>query len=285
MREATADPRSEAAKILQEHPYFTAKVLKADRGPGGGETCDVGIFEHHSNAPERLIASYKRNYGFLETFWWFRRGRRHFALYSPDYTATRVMELFPGMGFKDIGGEEPSSGGFCPVEFYVPDCRKQVFEEFCGPGYAINDWNSPLAALPDGSEFTKDQNTHRARPKARGLDGQFLQSEHGWVWGEEGDYQSGWIKVPPDHGFMAGCVWGDDSSWKIQYLDLSRVEQGIIGREARFGYIVLPTSVHLRDAVYIYDPAGAPWVEIAVATKWDLQTGKMKPIRVAEWDE
>jgi len=23
-------------------------------------------------------------------------------------------------------------------------------------------------------------------------------------------------------GFIWGCVWGDDASWKVQYLDLSR---------------------------------------------------------------
>ena len=34
------------------------------------------------------------------------------------------------------------------------------------------------------------------------------------------------------HGFVAGCVWGDDSSWKIEYLDLSKADEGIslIGR-------------------------------------------------------
>lgn len=26
-----------------------------------------------------------------------------------------------------------------------------------------------------------------------------------------------------DFGFVWGCIWGDDSSWKVQYLDLSRI--------------------------------------------------------------
>jgi hypothetical protein len=116
-------------------------------------------------------------------------------------------------------------------------------------------------------------------------DGGYLQTETGWVWGEEQDYESGWIRFPPDHGFVAGCVWGDDSSWKIQYLNLCRVEEGIIEREERFGYIELPQSVSLRSAVHLYGLPDKPRVQIAVSTEWDLETGKMKPLGVAPWDE
>lgn len=45
-----------------------------------------------------------------------------------------------------------------------------------------------------------------------------------------------------DFGFVWGCNWGDDSSWKVQYLDLSRVQQGIIARDERFGYVELATD-------------------------------------------
>lgn len=50
-------------------------------------------------------------------------------------------------------------------------------------------------------------------------------------------------------GFVAGCLWGDDSSWKIQYLDLSKISEGVIGRDERFGYIELPHKVRLKDAI------------------------------------
>jgi hypothetical protein len=45
-----------------------------------------------------------------------------------------------------------------------------------------------------------------------------------------------------DFGFVWGCYWGDDSSWKVQYLDLSRVQDGIISRDDRFGYVELETT-------------------------------------------
>ena len=43
-------------------------------------------------------------------------------------------------------------------------------------------------------------------------------------------------------GFVWGCEWGDDSSWKIQYLDLRKVQQGVIVRSDRFGYVELACS-------------------------------------------
>jgi len=67
-------------------------------------------------------------------------------------------------------------------------------------------------------------------------------------------------------GFVAGCVWGDDSSWKIQYLDLSRVEEGIITRDDRLGYIHLPSKMSLVEAV---EP-----------TSFDLRLGSWYNIRI-----
>jgi hypothetical protein len=54
-------------------------------------------------------------------------------------------------------------------------------------------------------------------------------------------------------GLVAGCVWGDDWSWKIQYLDLSRITEGILTRDERFGYISLAGTLH--QGVH-YDPEG-----------------------------
>ena len=64
-------------------------------------------------------------------------------------------------------------------------------------------------------------------------------------------------KVIGHFGFVCGCHWGDDHSWKIQYLDLSEIEQGIIKRDARFGYIELLGSAHDLNKnirVNLFDP-------------------------------
>lgn len=42
-------------------------------------------------------------------------------------------------------------------------------------------------------------------------------------------------------GFMSGCYWGDDSGGpKMQFLDLSQIENGILTYDDRFGYFELP---------------------------------------------
>lgn len=38
---------------------------------------------------------------------------------------------------------------------------------------------------------------------------------------------------------ISGCIWGDDSSWKIQYLDLSGLPERRFLRDDRFGYFEL----------------------------------------------
>ena len=64
------------------------------------------------------IGSYTRTYPILfDTFMPFYQNGGVYALYSANYTTTRVMRL---PSCEDIGGEEPSSGGFCPSEYYVP---------------------------------------------------------------------------------------------------------------------------------------------------------------------
>jgi hypothetical protein len=57
-------------------------------------------------------------------------------------------------------------------------------------------------------------------------------------WNADYEWPSG------EFGFVWGCVWGDDSSWKVQYLDLARIHSGVIRREERFGYVELATDGH-----------------------------------------
>lgn len=52
-----------------------------------------------------------------------------------------------------------------------------------------------------------------------------------WYWEEEHDrWPDGTL------GFVWGCYWGDDNGWKVQALDLSRIREGVITRDERWGY-------------------------------------------------
>lgn len=85
-------------------------------------------------------------------------------------------------------------------------------------------------------------------------------------------------------GFVAGCVWGDDTSWKIQYLDLSEIDQGIIKREERFGYIEMPRGLSLEDSIsldcyYKGDIDGKYYeeleIQIATPLTFNIETGEI----------
>jgi hypothetical protein len=78
-----------------------------------------------------------------------------------------------------------------------------------------------------------------------------------------------------DFGFVWGCLWGDDSSWKVQYLDLSEVQQGRIRREERFGYLRLATRPDAigREFIRLRSWEGNRKVEFALWETYDLTTG------------
>lgn len=80
-------------------------------------------------------------------------------------------------------------------------------------------------------------------------------------------------------GFVWGCLWGDDSSWKVQYLDLSRVQHGEILRDERFGYVQLATHPALKPKDFINCSFyGGTWkVTFSVISSYDLLSGKREP--------
>jgi hypothetical protein len=144
-------------------------------------------------------------------------------------------------------------------EFYDKE-RLRPGAGFCPVGFYVPDWWD----VHDGSIIPGDP-----------------------LWDEDDEWPKG------DFGFVWGCHWGDDSSWKVQYLDLSRVAEGIIRRDDRFGYVELATIGHHLPTLNIANggrngPARPPefirvskykgiaQVTFAVETTFDLTTGKRK---------
>lgn len=88
-------------------------------------------------------------------------------------------------------------------------------------------------------------------------------------WSEDKEWPSG------DFGLVWGCVWGDDSSWKVQYLDLSEVGSGRVRREERFGYVKLASSPDrpAKEFIRCWRWEGRDRVEFMVPTMFDLTSG------------
>jgi hypothetical protein len=238
---------------------YSASVLnKIDNAPGTWNSLRIGVFREDGEHRAQ-IGEYTRNYTTLfRTFCPFTIGEQAFALYSPDYTATRIMEL---PSCRDIGGEEPASLGFCPVDYYIPT---YILREYI-------DWEDTKRRMrkhnPTVEDTTPSTNTYYKQDERTG--------ERCTV--ERPSYAITPITHYP-FGFVAGCIWGDDSSWKIQYLDLSEADKGIIKRDGRFGYIVLPDHLQLKDAIvmgdYLYDEE-YPYITIVTAQQFNLATGEM----------
>lgn len=207
--------------------YFIKLIEKIANGPSRWAYSRLGVFEQEGET-EKQVGEYVRNYpSYKDTFCPFKHANgKWYALYSRDYTATRVMAL---PSCKDLGGEEPAARGFCPIEYYVP-------------------------------------NYHYDEKR----DKDFLYSQI-----DEKEFAS----IPPEHvhywpfGFVAGCMWGDDWSWKVQYIDLKDADKGIITRSEKFGHIWLPAGVSLRDAIEMTDFNNEHWsdVEIALPIRFNIK--------------
>lgn len=96
-----------------------------------------------------------------------------------------------------------------------------------------------------------------------------------------------------DFGFVWGCLWGDDSSWKVQHLDLSRVSEGILTRSDLYGYLELapfewnppwldldrPSTLRSRPPSFLRVSlsSGVPRVSISAALRFEIQSGALDP--------
>lgn len=191
---------------------FGAVSTNAPTAPGTWGESKITILEG-----DKVIGGYVRNYPSfgVETFEPFEMSGSWYALYSRDYTSTRIMRL-PSCA--DLGGEEPASNGFCPVEFWVPRYR-DVEMTIISTGELIHFRQFERPAREKESDFDP------ARTKLKYGPWHFL-----------------------DMAFVAGCIWGDDSTWKLEVIDLSRADEGIIHRSARFGHVQLG-KMPLTEAV------------------------------------
>jgi hypothetical protein len=201
--------------------YFV-RGTPQEYGPGTWPGSVVEVFQRADAGGESVkVCEYERNYALLQTFEPFRQGGRDFALISPHYTGTSVLDLATG---NVIAAEPVSAVGFCPIGFYVPDW-----------------WDVHGESIIPGSKH----------------------------WSADQEWPRG------DFGIVWGCVWGDDSSWKVQHLDLSGIPSGVIRREERFGYIELAIEGYRSpcfDSEQAPPPAGTPPPPFIRLERWEGKT-------------
>lgn len=237
---------------------------------GGWPQLTVKVFRIE-DGEDVQVAEYDRNYSMRKTFEPFAQkqedGWHDYALISTDYMSLAVLDLESGeiiaeepdqIATKEI--EERSNGyikegdimeGFCPVEFYVPSWWEE-YDEGDIPENVLKEY-------PEGSK---------------------LASAAIEIFEEMKDYEGQW-------GVYAGCMWGDDHSMKLRYVDLSRISEGIVVTDDRFGYLELPNKGNLKDHVDI--TPGNPRIKISTFIYYDMEkkkaVGKNWGINSINWED
>ena len=167
--------------------------------------------------PDGPVGSYEYGYSGKPPFFPFELKGQWYALYSTDYTASRIMKL---PTCEDVWVEKGDQWGFCPVEFYVPARQHLNF---------------------GGDRTGKLHGTFDTDPEG------FVEPHH--------DQKNDWTFDPVqycDFGFVCGCVWGDDSSWKVRFFDLAELDKGKVTYDDRFGYFQLHGKLSLAESVNVW---------------------------------
>jgi len=174
--------------------HFVTKTIKIEGDKCRPSTLKVEIYSVKEDLLQK-IGEYHRDYHLLhKTFHPFKHKDKYYALYSPHYKETRIMELPSCNDYCAVEGK------FSPVEYYVPSYYDMY----------------------DAQKFNKEWNK------------QFEE-------------------IAGTFGFISGCYWGDDTSWKIGYIDLTGLEEKIVKIDFRFGYIAQPISLTLSQCVDLSD--------------------------------
>lgn len=197
---------------------YSIRTVKRETGPNTWAYNDIEIVGPNDD----IVGKYTYNYSGKPPFFPFYLQEQWYALYAKDYTASRIMKL---PNCDDVWGEERNSYGFCPVEFYVPSVQNTDFG---------GDRTGKL-----GGSYDTDPNN-------------FEEPHHN----EEYNWTVKPVKFM-DFGFVCGCMWGDDSSWKIRFFDLSRIVEGIVTYDERFGYAEMHNKLSLQESVEVIWPGSS----------------------------
>jgi len=223
--------------------YSTRLLEEISNGPGVIPSCKVGVF-----CDDTQIGEYVRNYYYSPgTFFPFSKDGKWYALYSRDYTATRVMSL---PDCKDLGGEEPSSAGFCPAEYYVPTRTARV---------RVDDDPQPVLANHDHERWALKvrENGHtrlywpdcpdHPNPDPEERDAYLEEFSRSHAASKAWRTRNPTVTRHTPFGFVHGCYWA--CPYWIRFIDLSRADEGILTIDDRIEHPELPGSLSLKEVV------------------------------------
>ena len=183
-------------------------------------SCKVKIVDKKTN---KNIYEYNRNYSFLKTFEPFRildenNTWRHYALISPEYTTFQLIDL----DSRKFVAENPYPTLTKDQAERLNSRSKEENKYFEGMSFPSWGFCPVEFHVPDFLDILDNPITEE------------FSSEDSL----EEEYRI--FESKRNFGFMSGCIWGDDSSWKLRAIDLREISNGKISSDERFGYFELP---------------------------------------------
>lgn len=244
------------ADLREIHAIYTAESEKTS-GPKQWSRIHVRVFYHAVDGTKTQVYEFDRNYSLMGTFEPFRQLKagtwRYYALISPSYSTFQVLDLetFQIVATRPYPQRpvtqkmvDQYAGRTLPAWLV----GKAVGDTYDGEGFCPSHFYVPdiTETITSADMYAEHKDDAWLADSAQLLQGQ--------------------------GGFVAGCVWGDDSSSKLRYVDLSRISEGLVTEDERFGYWELPNDTRqLREHISIDGDS----VQIQTALEVNLATGQV----------
>lgn len=207
-----------------------------------GEDKNARVYDTHKSTTDPIhILDVRGWYFSFEPFrvWDEKEERwRFYALYTPVYLNVNLLDLETG----EILGTNSDY-------IYTKEAAERVnkivkSEEKVKEGDTNPSLNFCIADLHVPDFFDIHPLDEGTPADYEGFKSEML--DHSNFWGGEMDI----FLSKRTFGFVSGCVWADDYLFKLQTINLERVEEGEIKLEETFGYF--PIMGELKD---VYDPS------------------------------
>jgi len=230
---------------------YSISTEKIDNGKGYWNYNQITVTRNEADGSTTQVYEYIRKYSAMShTFEPFRQLRdgkwTDYALVSSDYTRFEVVNLETG---KIVAQEQYRLVTKELAEKWKDDRYKEgdelVAAGFCPVDFYVPDVWEKFSYHFKTSETKLEDLPEYAQQAIKSLTGEFA--------------------------LYSGCIWGDDSAMKLRYIDLSKINEGIVTADERFGYVALAGK--LRDSIYL-DLGKDISIDVDTTLNFNMMTGK-----------
>lgn len=80
---------------------------------------------------------------------------------------------------------------------------------------------------------------------------------------------------------MSGCIWGDDWCYKLQAIDLTKISEGIVQNDERFGYFAIQGNLSDVYSKSYFDDEDCHVLDISTPVSFCFEDNDSKTVKSA----